>query len=244
MTEARRVVVIGGSGEVGRVLVRDLAEAGARVAFTYRSGAAVAEELLARVPGTCAARVDVADVAALERTLDGLADQLGGVDALVHCAVKTSTTEPASFEGVDDVSWGGWDELMAINVRSPFVAVRHLRPRFPAGGGNVVLFGSVDGIKPVPSPVPYAASKAAGRGLVLSLSKALGKEKIRVNMVAPGALERGASRTLPPELRAEYLRHAGLRRLGKVEEVTGLATWLALENTYVTGQVLLVDGGL
>jgi 3-oxoacyl-[acyl-carrier protein] reductase len=244
MTTGKRCIVLGGSGVVGRALVRELTEAGARVGFSYLSGESVARELGETCPGVSGLRIDLADPVATEAGVVRLAGVLGGVDALIHCAVKTSTCDPAKFDAIEEVDLGEWDRLMAINVKSAFVAARSLLPHFGAEGGNVLLFGSVDGIKPVPTPVPYAASKAAGRGLVLSLAKALGKHRICVNMVAPGVLEAGASRTLPDDLRAEYLRHAGLRRVGKVSEVTGLATWLALENTYVTGQVILVDGGL
>jgi 3-oxoacyl-[acyl-carrier protein] reductase len=240
----KRCIVLGGSGVVGRALVAELAEAGARVAFTYRNGEAVARDLENRFPGCSGTRLDLRDVSATEAAVDSLARSLGGVDALVHCAVQSSTCDPPVFDSIAAVRMDQWDDLMAVNVKSAFVAVRQVLPHLPATGGNIVLFGSVDGIKPVPSPIPYAASKAAGRGLVLSLAKALGRQQVRVNMLAPGVLEDGASRTLPDELRKEYLRHAGLRRVGKVAEVTGLATWLALENTYVTGQVLLVDGGL
>jgi len=244
VSDAARCIVLGGSGVVGRALVSELAASGARVGFTYRNGEAAARELRTAHPDLVAERVDLSDVASTERALDALADQLGGVDALVHCAVKTSTVTPALFDDLGDVDLAGWDEMMRVNVMSAFVAVRRLLPRFPESGGNIVLFGSVDGIKPVPSPVPYATSKAAGRGMVLSLAKALGEKSVRVNMVAPGVLEDGASRTLPEHLRKEYLRHAGLRRVGKVAEVTAVAAWFATVNTYVTGQVVLVDGGL
>lgn len=239
----RRVLVLGGSGTVGRVLVRELASAGARVAFTYRNGRDVADVLTREVDGVFARALDLRDLAAVAAVTAELATELGGLDAMIIAATKTSTLEPPRFDTVDEIQLDGWDELMTVNVTSAFVAVRSALPFF-AGGGNVVFFGSVDGIKPVPTSVGYAVSKAALRGMVLSLSKALGDRNVRVNMVAPGVLEAGASRTLPDDLRAEFLRHAGLRRVGKIDEVTPLAAWLALENTYVTGQTLLVDGGL
>jgi len=67
---------------------------------------------------------------------------------------------------------------------------------------------------------------------------------VKINVVAPGVLEAGSSRLLPEPLRAEYLKHCGLRRYGKLEEIAGLVAWLALENTYITGQTLVVDGAL
>ncbi|WP_433937230.1 SDR family NAD(P)-dependent oxidoreductase [Sorangium cellulosum] len=239
----RRCVVFGGSGTVGRALVAELARAGARVGFTYRQGREIADDLLRALPGTTALQVDLGDPRAAAAAADALARRLGGVDAFAHCAVRTSSVEPPAFDAIEDVSFEGFADVFTVNVTSAFAAARSLLPHFD-GGGNIVLFGSVDGIKPVPSPVPYAASKAALSGLALSLAKSLGKRGIRVNLVAPGVLEAGASRMLPDDLRAEYLKHCGLRRLGKVEEVAALAAWLALENTYVTGQTMMVDGGL
>lgn len=234
-TTLQRVIVIGGSGVIGRAVVAELAEEGARVGCTHQN----------RPPpdGVIARRLDLTEVDTIEPCVDGLVAELGGVDALVFCAGATSTCEPERFDALDDVTASGWDRLMAINVRGAFFVARAVA-RHMTSGGNIVLMGSVDGIKPVPTPVPFAVSKAALRGMVLSLTKALGAQNIRCNLVAPGILEEGASRLIPDDIRAEYLRHAGLRRYGRVSEVTGVVTWLALANTYVTGATIMVDGGL
>ena len=107
-----------------------------------------------------------------------------------------------------------------------------------------MLLGSIDGVKPAPSPVHYAASKAALSGMVKAMAKELGPYNIRVNTVAPGVLDGGLSRVLPDDLRREYLKHCGLKRLGRLEEVASLVAWLAAENTLVTGQTIVVDGAL
>ena len=111
-------------------------------------------------------------------------------------------------------------------------------------GGNVVLLGSIDGVKPAPAPVHYAASKAALAGMIRAMAKELGPRGIRINSVAPGVLEDGLSRTLPEQLRREYLKHCGMKRFGRIDEVASLVTWLAVENTLVTGQTLVLDGAL
>lgn len=238
----KRCIVVGGTGTVGRALVTDLGAAGARVGFTYFKSEATAKELLAHAE--VAAPVDLRELDAIGPALDRLTYELGGVDAVVHAAAVTSTRDPPIFDHVDGVDLDGWQALMSVNVTSAFVAVRHLVPSFAGDGGNVVMIGSVDGIKPIPTPVPYAVSKAALRGLVLSLAKALGPRKIRVNMVAPGILERGASAVVPDDLRREYLKHSALGRYGRIDEVVPLLSWLALDNVYMTGQTLLLDGGL
>lgn len=231
----KRIIVIGGSGTIGRAVITELSAQDARVACThFRS---------APPEGVPTKKLDVADSDAIGPAIDGLVTEIGGLDALIYCAGIGSTCEPERFDTLEDISAAGWDRLMAINVRGAFFAARHVATHMP-DGGNIVLMGSVDGIKPVPTPVPFAVSKAALHGLVLSLTKALGDRNVRVNLVAPGILEAGASRLIPEDIKQEYLRHAGLRRFGRVNEVTGVVAWLALTNTYVTGATVMVDGGL
>jgi NAD(P)-dependent dehydrogenase (short-subunit alcohol dehydrogenase family) len=111
-------------------------------------------------------------------------------------------------------------------------------------GGNIVLTGSVDGEKSVPSAPPYATSKAAISGMARALAKSLGPKNVRVNVIAPGILERGASSVVPETVRTEYLKHSNAKRYGTTEEVARTLVFFALENTYVTGKTFLCDGGL
>jgi NAD(P)-dependent dehydrogenase (short-subunit alcohol dehydrogenase family) len=146
---------------------------------------------------------------------------------------------------MDDVDERAWNAMIDVNARSAFFAVRRLsRLMRGNGGGNIVLLGSIDGVKPAPSPVHYAASKAAVSGMVKAMAKELGPYNIRVNTVAPGVLDGGLSRVLPDDLRREYLKHCGLKRLGRLDEVASVAAWLALDNTLVTAQTIVVDGAL
>jgi NAD(P)-dependent dehydrogenase (short-subunit alcohol dehydrogenase family) len=239
-----RCIVLGGSGAVGRQVCRELARRGAAVALTYFRGEAIAAALGGEIEAAAVRRVDLTNGPALGGVLQALADELGGVDALVHAASVGSTCEPARFDRLDDVTLAGWERMMAVNVTSAFLACQSLANRFGDEGGNVVLVGSIDGVKSVPAPVPYATSKGAVAAMAGSLAKALGHDRIRVNLVAAGVLETGASRTLPDALRAEYVRHSGLQRVGSLEEMASVVGFFALTNTYVTGQTIIVDGGL
>jgi 3-oxoacyl-[acyl-carrier protein] reductase len=240
---APRVVVIGGSGALGRALCAELHSQGARVGLTFCTGERAARELCER-HAALATRLDVTRADDIARAIDELAQRLSGIDALVYAAALASTQAPAAFDRLHDVDVEGWDRLFAVNVRGAFFAVqsgaRHLTER----GGNIVLLGSIDGVKPMPAPIPYAASKAALSGLASSLAKALGKHDVRVNVIAPGVLTEGASRTLPADLRAEYLRHCSLKRYGTLEEAARVVAFFALRNRYATGQTLALDGGL
>jgi 3-oxoacyl-[acyl-carrier protein] reductase len=235
-------VVFGGSGAVGREVCRTLAARGARVGFTFLNNEAGVDGLEG-----VAKRLDVTDVAAIERTLDAFDRELGRIDAFVNCAAVGTTVPhagPTAHHVMADVDERAWDAMIDVNAKGSFFAVRRLGALMRANGGNIVLLGSIDGVKPAPSPVHYAASKAALSGMVKAMAKELGPHNIRVNTIAPGVLESGLSRVLPDDLRAEYLKHCGLKRLGRLEEIASLAAWLATENTLITAQTLIVDGAL
>ncbi|MGH9885274.1 MAG: SDR family NAD(P)-dependent oxidoreductase, partial [bacterium] len=201
-----------------------------------------------RVPSSVALSADLSSVPEVEKAVDGAAEALGGLDAFVQCAGLGVTTEGEDtrrhvrMPAIDEPAW---DRMMDVNAKSTFFAVRRVADVMGRGdGGNLVLLGSIDGVKPVPSPVHYAASKGALAGMTTAMAKELGPARIRVNMVAPGILEEGLSRDIPKDLLDEYVKHCGLRRPGRLSEVARLVAWLAVHNTYVTGQVVLVDGAL
>ena len=146
------------------------------------------------------------------------------------------------YDHLASVDEAGFNRLLAVNLRSAFFAVQHLAAIMK--GGNVVLLTSINSVKTVPAPVPYAAAGGALVAMARALAKDLGPKNLRVNVVASGVLDGGLSAPLPAALRAQYLKHCGLRRVGKRDEVAALVAWLALENTYVTGQTVVVDGGL
>jgi 3-oxoacyl-[acyl-carrier protein] reductase len=246
--DAPSCIVIGGSGIVGRTVCRTLASRGARVGFTFLKNEAVAHELTAALPGAVARRLDVRDVGAIDRTLGEFVEQFGRIDALINCAAVGfggGGNGSNGHEKMADVAEDAWDAMLSVNTKASFFAVRQIASLMRGRGAvNVVLLGSVDGVKPAPAPVHYAASKAALAGMIKAMAKELGPQGVRINSVAPGVLEGGLSRTLPEDLRREYLKHCGLKRLGKIEEVASLVAWLATENTFVTGQTVILDGAL
>lgn len=239
-TRTPSCVVFGGSGAVGREVRRALASRGARVGFTYFRHDVDAA-------GDVAKQLDVTDVSAVGRTLAAFHAEMDGIDAFVNCAAVGTTVPhdtPTVHHTMADVDERAWDAMLDVNAKGTFFAVRALGALMRPRGGNIVLLGSIDGVKPAPSPVHYAASKAALSGMAMAIAKELGPHNIRVNTIAPGVLDGGLSRVLPDDLRAEYLKHCGLRRLGRLEEVASLAAWLALDNTLVTAQTIVVDGAL
>lgn len=245
---AARCLVFGGSGALGNVVCRQLHDAGARLAFTYHANEQAARVLADELPGAQNVALDLLSIPALEQVIDRFANEWGGLDAFIQCAgvgLTVPSSEGQVHHTMDQVDERAWERMQDINVKSTFFAVRraamHMRR---AGTGNIVLVGSIDGVKPVPAPVHYAAAKGALAGMTAAMAKELGKDGIRINLIAPGILEGGMSRVLPENLRQEYLKHSGLKRFGRFSEIAAWAAWLALRNTYVTGQTILVDGAL
>ncbi len=237
-----KVLVLGGSGVVGSACVRELRARGATVAFSYNTAKAKADALAAETDARAIA-LDVLEVGATAAAVERAATELSGLDALVHAIGVASTRVPVAFD--DDLrdDEAGLDRLLAINVRSAYVAVTRAQSLM-TNGGNIILLGSVDGEKSVPSAPPYAMSKAALSGMARALAKVLGPKKIRINVVAPGILEGGASSVVPERIRVEYLKHSNAKRFGTSQEIARTVAHLALENTYVTGKTLILDGGL
>lgn len=246
MPDDFRALVLGGSGAVGREVVRLLREDACRVAFTYHAQEAIATQTSSAHVVPLRANLDSA--ASTIAVVQEACERLGGLDALIHCAAICLSEGDAvptdSVQRIGDIHEAGWQRLMAININSVFFACQAALPSLQARGGNIVLFSSISGVKSTPSPVIYATSKAALVGMTHSMAKELGKDNIRINCIAPGLLETGVSTALPRALRDEYLKHCGLKREGKPEEIARVAVWLARDNTYITGQTILVDGAV
>lgn len=243
----KRVLVLGGSGALGGVVCKDLSAHGARVAFTYLTNEGAATALREALPGSVSLRMDARRQADVDGAVATAAAELGGLDALVHCVavgVRVECAGAGSHHRMPQLAEADWDELMDVNARSAWLAVRAAVPHLRASKGNVVLVGSVDAVKPVAAPVHYVASKAALHGMAMGMAKELGPDGVKVNLVAPGVLEAGLSRNLPAQLLEEYVKHCGLKRPGRLSEAANVIVWLCLQNTYVTAQKLLLDGAL
>lgn len=241
-----RCLVIGGTGALGRAVCQGLSAQGARFVFTFFRAQAVAASLAERTGGV-AMPLDLLELDEVDRLVDRAAETLGGLDGLIVCSgagVAMEPGGPGSRHVLAQTDPASFDTLMAVNVRGPFFACRRAVPHLRPSGGNIVLVSSVDAAKPMPSPVHFAVSQTALRGLVQSLAKEVGGDGIRVNLVAAGLMEEGLSRDVGEDSLAEYKKHCGLGRLARTEEIANVVVRLGLRNTYVTGQVVVVDGGL
>jgi 3-oxoacyl-[acyl-carrier protein] reductase len=231
-------LVFGGTGTVGSEVLRGLAEAGIPTAFTYHRSGDRAQEL-ARELGQRAESIDLADVSAIRRLLQKLESEGITPNIFIHGAAVTRT------KPLDQVTDEDWREVHVVNCQSAFVACQQLAPGMArARRGSIVLVGALDRAQSLPMPVPFAASQGTLSAMTMALAKELGPHGILINMVALGILESGLSKDLSPKAQADFLSFSALRRVGAAREAARAILWLALENTYMSGKVLPINGGI
>jgi 3-oxoacyl-[acyl-carrier protein] reductase len=242
--DGKRCLVTGGSRGLGRAICQELARAGARVAFTYSRNTQDAEEARARITDAGSAPLvfqgSVADAEHVKKTVASVVEAWGGIDVLVNNAGANQVLPIALIEESD------WDLVMDVNVKGTYLFSRAvLRPMIRARAGRILNIGSFASERVVEAPVHYAAAKSALRGFTEALAREVGRYSIQVNLLAPGLMEAGLSRSLPQHRLNEYLGQCSLGRLGTVEELARMAVFLVSdENTFMTGAKVVADGGL
>ncbi|UQA59188.1 SDR family NAD(P)-dependent oxidoreductase [Polyangium aurulentum] len=238
MTAPRRcALVLGGSGYVGREVVRALAAEGVRTRFTCHARRDVARAL-ADETGTRAEPVDLRDVAAIRALLARLDEEGALPDVVVHCAV-VGGSEPLA-EVTDEL----WDRMHAVNVRALHVLVQALVPRLGGRAADIVIATALDGIRDVPSSAHFASTQAALLGMTRALASELGPRDVRVNLCLLGALGGGISSAIDPSRLADYKKFSAFGRVGSPVEAARAIVRLALHNRWMTGSILPVTGGL
>jgi NAD(P)-dependent dehydrogenase (short-subunit alcohol dehydrogenase family) len=241
-----KITIVTGAGSgIGRAsAVRCAAEGALVVAADIREHKAQETvELIEKAGGTAVAcRVDVANGADVERMVATAVDAFGGLDALFNNA---GTIRPGTAV---DLPEADWDLVMAVNVRSVFLGAKYAVPVMAdTGGGAIVSTASVSGLEGDPASVVYSASKAAVINLTRSLAVDHARHNIRVNCICPGAIETPpVGRMLnDPQARERSERAHLLGRIGQPEEIAAAAAWLLSdEASFITGEALVVDGGL
>jgi 3-oxoacyl-[acyl-carrier protein] reductase len=237
--DGKVALVTGGSRGIGAAISRELARAGARVAVNYRSGSEAAEALAGELGGIAVA-ADVADGGQVGALVETVERDLGEIDFLVNNAGITRDTLIARMTDED------WAQVLDTNLRGAFLTCRALsRKMLRRRSGAIVNISSVVGVHGNPGQANYAAAKAGIIGMTKALARELGSRGVRANAIAPGYIATELTDVLPEEAKKTILAATPLGRLGEPEDVAGAVRFLCSdEAAFVTGEVLLVDGGL
>lgn len=238
----KTVLVTGGTRGIGRSIVKRLAGAGAKVAFTYRSSKDEADELVAQLgeDRSFAIQANAADAEKAQEAVQAILDAWDRIDVLVVNAGITRDTLMIRMTEED------WDAVIATNLSGAFhVCKAAYRPMMKQRAGSIITISSVVGVMGNAGQVNYAASKAGLIGFTKSLARELGGRGVRANAVAPGYIATDMTGELTDDQQEALQSQIPLGRIGDPEDIANAVTFLASDaSTYITGHVLHVDGGL
>lgn len=237
-------LVTGASRGIGRGIALRLAEEGCKVIVNYNRSAGAAQDVVDQITRNggeaIAIQADVSNGQEAQRLVREALNTFGRVDILVNNAGTTRDTLLLTMKEAD------WDLVINTNLKSCYnVTKAVLRSMMKQRFGRIVNITSVSGITGQAGQTNYSASKAGIIGFTKSLAKEVGSRNITVNAVAPGFIPTDLTANLPQDLKDALIKLTALGRMGTVEEVAGVVAFLASDDaSYITGQVIVVDGGL
>jgi pteridine reductase len=235
----KTAVITGGAKRLGRASALELARAGADVAITFNRSAREAQHTVVDLAGlgvrAFALPCDVTSEKSVRAMIKDAVRELGGIDILVNNAANYETVE---FE---KLTLAQWDAIFASNTRGPFLVTREALPHLRERSGKVINMGSLGGILPWPTHAHYCSSKAALHMLTRIMAKSFAPE-IAVNAVAPGMIDLGEKDA--KEFMRKMTRVTPMKRNGTGEEIAAAVRFFAHAPHFITGQILVVDGGL
>jgi 3-oxoacyl-[acyl-carrier protein] reductase len=241
--KGKRALITGGTSGIGAAIALDLASRGCDVVINSRSDNELAKETLNKLKATgnrtCLVIADMADGAAAERCVDDAVHMLGGLDIVVHSAGGPS------FGRIEDVTPEQWEQAFAVHVHAAYRICRRALPIMRKNNEGAILFvSSAAGIRGCPGAVTYGTVKGAVLQFTRMLARDVADHNIRVNCVAPGIIRTRFHDAMTPEQKEHNLKNRiPLHREGTCDDVAQ-AVRLLLENDFITGEVLVVDGGM
>ena len=244
LLEGKVALVTGAARGIGKALALKFASEGADIAFTDlvidENGEATRKEIEA-LGVTCRAYAsNAADYAQTEEVVKEIVKDFGKIDVLVNNA---GITKDGLMMRMTEAQW---DAVIAVNLKSAFNFIHAVLPvMLKQRSGSIINMASVVGVHGNAGQSNYAASKAGLIALAKSIAQEVGSRGIRANAIAPGFIETAMTAALSQDVRDEWAKKIPLRRAGKAEDIADVATFLASDlSSYVTGQVIQVDGGM
>ena len=248
LLEGKTALITGAARGIGKALALKFAREGADIAFTdlvlnddLAAGLEATRKEIEAVGVTCRAYAgDASNFAETEAIVKKIHEDFGHIDILVNNA---GITKDGLMMRMTEQQW---DAVIAVNLKSAFNFIHAITPvMMRQRSGSIINMASVVGVHGNAGQSNYAASKAGLIALAKSIAQEMGSRGIRANAIAPGFIETAMTAALPDEIRQEWVKKIPLRRGGQVEDIANVATFLASDlSSYVTGQVIQVDGGM
>ncbi len=244
LLEGKTALITGAARGIGKALALKFAAEGANIAFTDlvidENGKATEEEIAALGVKAKGYASNAAKYEDTQAVVDQVVKDFGRIDILVNNAGITKDRLMLRMTEAD------WDAVIAVNLKSAFNFINTVLPvMMRQRCGSIINMASVVGVHGNAGQANYAASKAGLIALAKSVGQEVGSRGIRANAIAPGFIETAMTAALPEDIRNEWIKKIPLRRGGKVEDIANVATFLASDmSSYVTGQVIQVDGGM
>jgi 3-oxoacyl-[acyl-carrier protein] reductase len=244
LLEGKVALITGASKGIGNTIAHEFAKHGASVAFTYLSsverGQALEGELAAYGIKAKGYRSDASDYKAADELINAISAEFGKLDIVVNNA---GITKDGLLMRMSEEQW---DEVIRVNLKSVFnITKSATRVMMKQRSGSVINMASVVGLRGNPGQANYAASKAGIIGFSKSIAKELGSRNVRCNVVAPGFTETEMTQTLDAKIKEDWAKTIPMQRSGQTQDVANACIFFGSDlSTYITGQVLAVDGGL
>lgn len=244
LLEGKTALITGAARGIGKALAIKFAQEGANIAFTDlvidENGKQTEEEIASYGVKAKGYASNAANFAETEEVVNKVKEDFGRIDILVNNA---GITKDGLMMRMSEQQW---DAVIAVNLKSAFNFIHAVLPiMMRQRSGSIINMASVVGVHGNAGQANYAASKAGLIALAKSIAQEVGSRGIRANAIAPGFIETAMTAALPDNIRAEWVHKIPLRRGGQVEDIANVATFLASDlSSYVTGQVIQVDGGM
>ncbi len=244
LLEGKKAVVTGGSRGIGKAIAIKLAQSGADVAVNYNSNSSLAQEVVKQLEGfgrkSISIKADVSKYSEAEELIQKAGSEFGRIDILVNNA---GITRDALLIKMKEEQW---DDVISANLKSVFNCTKAVsRLMMKQRQGRIINISSVIGIIGNAGQGNYSASKAGIIGFSKTAARELGARGVTVNVIAPGYIQTDMTDQFTDSMREQLLTQIPLKKLGATEDVANLAGFLASdEASYITGQVIHVDGGM
>lgn len=244
LLEGKTALVTGAARGIGKAIALKFASEGANVAFTDlvidENGKATEDEIAALGVKAKGYASNAADFAQTEQVVNQVKEDFGSIDILVNNA---GITKDGLMMRMTEAQW---DAVINVNLKSAFNFIHACIPiMMRQRSGSIINMSSVVGVHGNAGQCNYAASKAGLIALAKSIGQEIGSRGIRANAIAPGFIDTAMTQALPEDIRKAWIQNIPLRRAGTVEDIANVATFLASDlSSYVTGQVIQVDGGM